>query len=80
MPGLSLTIAFMLFTVPLLAEAQQVKFWTMELGNSWEYVEGPVDTWTQRNQVAVDTATFAFTKPSFLRLFTCSSILKGGTI
>ena len=47
-----------------LAEAQQNKFWAMETGNYWDYVEGPSDTWPSRNQVALDTATFPF--PTYL--------------
>jgi len=27
------------------AQAEQNKFWAMELGNYWDYVEGPSDTW-----------------------------------
>ena len=48
-----------------LAEAQQNKFWAMELGNYWDYLEGPYDTWPSRNQVTgIDTATFP--SPTYL--------------
>jgi hypothetical protein len=47
------------------AQAEQNKFWAMELGNYWDYVEGPSDTWPARNLVTViDPATFPY--PTYL--------------
>ena len=61
---LSLAITFFLLTAPFAAEAQQTKFWAMEAGNFWDYVEGPSDTWPSRVQVTLDTATFS--SPTYL--------------
>jgi hypothetical protein len=46
------------------AQADQNKFWAMDPGNYWEYVEGPSDTWPSVIQVGIETATFAF--PTYL--------------
>jgi len=61
---LNLIFAILFLAAPLAAEAQQEKFWAMELGNQWDYVEGISDTWPARNQVTIDTSTFPF--PTYL--------------
>jgi hypothetical protein len=51
---LSITITFFLLAAPFAAEAQRTKFWAMEAGNFWDYVEGPSDTSPSRVQVTLD--------------------------
>jgi hypothetical protein len=47
------------------AQAEQNKFWAMELGNYWDYVESLSDPWPTRLQVTFfDTATFPY--PTYL--------------
>ena len=58
--ALSLTIVFILLAAPLVAEAQQTKFWAVDIGNYWDYS----DTWPSRVQVTLDTTTFPF--PTYL--------------
>jgi hypothetical protein len=41
-------------------QAEQNKFWTMETGNYWDYLDSPSDSWPAREQVTLDTATFPF--------------------
>jgi len=49
-----------------LAEALQTKFWAVDIGNYWDYVESPSDTWPSRVQVTtLDTTTF-FPLPTYL--------------
>jgi hypothetical protein len=48
-----------------LAEAQQTKFWAMDLGNYWDYIESPSDTWFLRlHATTLDTTTFPI--PTYL--------------
>jgi hypothetical protein len=57
----NLSLAFFLvLTSGGWAQADQTKFWAMEAGNYWDYLEGPSDSWPSRNQVALDTAAFPF--------------------
>jgi hypothetical protein len=46
------------------AQADQTKFWAMDQGNYWDYLEGPYDTWPSRSQItAIDPA---FPYPTYL--------------
>jgi hypothetical protein len=62
--GLLLGLTILLISSGL-AQADQNKFWGMDLGNYWDYVESPYDTWPSRVQVTtLDTASFPY--PTYL--------------